>query len=197
MRWVRHLYDWVLSWAQTRYGTPALCLLALAEASVFPIPPDPLLMALSLSRSERAWRYAVFCTIGSVLGGCLGYLIGWGVWDLLAPFFFEHIPGFTPERFAQVKGLFADYGFWTIFAAGFTPIPYKIFTISAGFFMINLPVFIVASLVSRGLRFFILAALIWRYGAPIKEFIDRYFNLITYLVLLAALLVLVVWQGLT
>jgi len=197
MRWVRCLYDWVLSWAQSRYSTPALFLLALVEASVFPVPPDPLLMALTLSRSKHAWRYASFCTVGSVLGGCLGYLIGWGVWDVLGPFFLGHVPGFTPDRFEQVKMLFADYGFWTIFAAGFTPLPYKIFTISAGVFLINLPVFIVASLVSRGLRFFIIAALIWRYGAPIKNFIDRYFNLLTYLVLILALLVLVIWKGLS
>jgi len=197
MRWVRKCYDWVLSWAQTPYGSPALFGLAFAEASFFPIPPDPLLMALSLSRTERSWRYAVLCTAGSVLGGGLGYGIGWGVWDVLASHFYALIPGFTPEGFAQVQGLFERFGFWTIFAAGFTPIPYKLFTIAAGVFHISLPIFLFASLVSRGLRFLLLAGLIWRYGAPIRTFIERYFNLLTYLTLLLLLIAALLWRGLS
>ena len=88
MRLFRKLYDWVLSWAHTPYGAPALFLLALVEASVFPIPPDPLLMALSLSKPSKAIRLALNCTLGSVIGGCIGYLIGWGVWDSLGPYFY-------------------------------------------------------------------------------------------------------------
>jgi membrane protein YqaA with SNARE-associated domain len=194
MRIFRKLYDWVLSWADTPYGAPALFLLALVEASVFPIPPDPLLMALSLSKPSKAIRLAINCTIGSVIGGCIGYLIGWGVWDSLGPYFYAHVPGFSPEKFEQVQSLFALYGFWTIFAAGFTPIPFKIFTIAAGVFTINPLIFIVASLFSRGLRFHILAGLIWRYGAPIKGFIDRYFNLLTYLTLLLMVIALIIWK---
>jgi len=197
MRWLRSLYDWVLSWANTSYGAPALFSLALVEASVFPVPPDPLLMALSLSKQSRAWRFALICSIGSVLGGALGYLIGWGVWDSLAPVFFEHIPGFTPDQFARVQHLFAEYGFWAVFVAGFTPIPYKIFTIAAGVFLINFPIFFVASLCSRGLRFFIIGGLIWRFGAPIKELIDRYFNLLSYLALLLVLIVVLIWSGMS
>ncbi len=196
MRWLRKGYDWVLSWAESPYGPPALFSLSFAEASFFPIPPDPLLMALSLSRTNKAWRYALICSLGSALGGGFGYLLGWGAWDILSGHFYALVPGFTPEGFAQVQALFDRYGFWTIFAAGFTPIPYKLFTLSAGVFQINLPVFLAASLISRGLRFFLLAGLIWRFGAPIKSFIDRYFNLLTYLVLLLALVVLVLWRGL-
>ena len=196
MRWFRSLYDWVLSWANTPYGAPALGLLALAEASFFPVPPDTLLMALSLSKQSRAFRFAMICTAGSVVGGAIGYLIGWGVWDSLAPIFFAHIPGFTPEQFARVQSLFADYGFWAVFVAGFTPIPYKIFTIAAGVFLINFPIFLLASLLSRGLRFVLIAGLIWRFGAPIKAFIDRYFNLLCYLALVLVLVVVLLWKGL-
>jgi len=197
MRWLRSLYDWVLSWADTPYGSPALFALALVEASFFPVPPDPLLMALSLSRQSRALRFAAICTVGSVLGGALGYLIGWGVWDSLGPIFFAHIPGFTAEKFAQVQELFVNYGFWAVFVAGFTPIPYKLFTIAAGVFLINFPIFMVASLCSRGLRFVIIAGLIWRFGTPIKELIDRYFNLLSYLALLLALIVVLLWKGMS
>ena len=196
MRLLKSLYDWVLSWAQTPYGVPALFTLALAEASFFPVPPDPLLMALSLSRNDKALRFAWVCTLGSVLGGCVGYLIGWGLWDAMSNLFFTHIPGFTPETFARVQELFAAYGFWTVFVAGFTPIPYKVFTIAAGVFLINFPVFVVASIFSRGLRFFIIAGLIGRYGVPITGFIDRYFNLLTYLALFICLLALLVWKTL-
>jgi len=195
--WIRKLYDWVLSWADTRYGAPALFVLALCEASFFPVPPDPLLMALSLSRQKRAWRYALLCTLGSVIGGCLGYLIGMSLWDVLGPIFFDYVPKFTPEDFDKVQSLFSEYGFWAVFIAGFTPIPYKIFTIAAGVFLINFPVFVIASCISRGLRFYLIAALIWRFGAPIKDFIDRYFNLLTYLALLLVLVGVLLWKGLT
>ncbi|SHI70671.1 membrane protein YqaA, SNARE-associated domain [Malonomonas rubra DSM 5091] len=193
MKVVRRLYDWVLSWADTPYGVPALFLLAFAEASFFPIPPDVLLIALCLAIPTRSYRFALVATIGSATGGMLGYLIGWGAWDSLSPYFYQYVPGFTEAGFAQVKGLFDQYDFWTIFAAGFTPIPYKIFTISAGAFQINLPVFALASVVSRGLRFFLIAALFYYLGRPARDFIEKYFNLLTilFLVLLVAVLVLI------
>lgn len=188
MRSVRRLYDWVLSWAETPYGIPALALLAFAEASFFPIPPDVLLIALSLSLPQNAFRFALVATLGSTLGGVLGYAIGLGLWEAVSPFFFHYIPGFTPEGFQQVKGFFEQYDFWTIFAAGFTPIPYKIFTIAAGAFQINFPIFCVASLVSRGLRFFLVAALFYRFGRPAKMLIDKYFNLLTIIFLILLVL---------
>jgi membrane protein YqaA with SNARE-associated domain len=183
MQLIRKLYDWVLHWAETPYGGPALFLLALIESSVFPVPPDVLLIALCISLPTRAWRFALLASAGSVLGGLLGYGIGWGAWPLVDSFFFSYIPGFTPHVFAKVQALFAEYGFWVVFTAGFTPIPYKVITIGSGVFQVNLVVFLIASLVSRSLRFFLVAWLLYRFGPSMREFIDRYFNLLSVLFL--------------
>lgn len=177
---MRRLYDWVLHWADTRYGAPALFLLALAESSFFPIPPDPLLVALCLGAPALSLRFAANCTAASVLGGVVGYGIGAGAWHLLQDWFFAYVPGVGPEAFARVQALYARYDFWAVFLAGLTPIPYKVFTLAAGVFSIDFPVFVLASFLSRGLRFFVLAALIYRFGVPIKSFIDRYFNLLAW-----------------
>jgi membrane protein YqaA with SNARE-associated domain len=179
MRLVRRLYDWVLHWAETPYGGPALFLLALVESSIFPVPPDVLLIALCIALPSRAWRFALLASAGSVLGGLIGYGIGWGAWSFVDTFFFDYIPGFTPAVFERVQGLFAEYDFWVVFTAGFTPIPYKVITIGSGVFNINLLVFFVASLVSRSLRFFLVAWLLHRYGTGMRDFIDRYFNLLS------------------
>ncbi len=179
MRLIRKLYDWVLHWAETPYGGPALFLLALIESSVFPVPPDVLLIALCLALPKRAWRFALLASVGSVLGGLLGYAIGWGAWPLVNTFFYQYIPGFSPELFIRVQNLFAEYGFWVVFTAGFTPIPYKVITIGSGVFQINLMIFMLASLVSRSLRFFLVAWLLRRFGPGMRDLIDRYFNLLT------------------
>ena len=179
MRLVRSLYDWVLHWAETPYGGPALFLLALVESSIFPVPPDVLLIALCIALPSRAWRFALLASAGSVLGGLIGYGIGWGAWSFVDTFFFDYIPGFTPAVFERVQGLFAEYDFWVVFTAGFTPIPYKVITIGSGVFNINLPVFLVASVISRSLRFFLVAWLLHRYGSGMRDFIDRYFNLLS------------------
>lgn len=181
----RKLYDWVLSWANSSYGAVALFVLSFAEASFFPIPPDPLLIALILGVQRKAFRYALNCTLASVLGAAAGYLIGHYIWwsspgnfSSLANFFFDIIPGFTHELFYKVQGMFEQWDFWVIFTAGFTPIPFKVFTISAGAFNISVIMLVVASLISRGARFFLVAWLIWKYGESIKAFIDKYFNLL-------------------
>ncbi len=183
MKLLRRLYDWVLHWAETPYGAPALFVLTFAEASFFPIPPDPLLIALVLGAQSKAFRFAANCTIASVLGALLGYGIGYFVWwdgpgifSPVALFFFDHVPGFTVNMFRYIQGLFETWNFWIIFTAGFTPIPYKVFTVSGGAFDVNLPMFVLASVVSRGARFFLVAFLIWKFGGPIKGFIDRHFN---------------------
>ncbi|NPU84997.1 MAG: DedA family protein [Syntrophaceae bacterium] len=183
MKLLRRLYDWVLHWADTPYGAPALFVLSFAEASFFPIPPDPLLIALVLGAQSKAFRFAAICTMASVLGALLGYGIGYFVWwdgpgvfSPVALFFFDNVPGFTVNLFRYIQGLFETWNFWIIFTAGFTPIPYKVFTVSGGAFDVNLPMFLVASVVSRGARFFLVALLIWRFGVPIKGFIDRHFN---------------------
>jgi membrane protein YqaA with SNARE-associated domain len=175
---VRRLYDWVLHWAETPYGEPALGALAAAESSFFPIPPDPLLIALCLGAAKKSLRFAAVATGASVIGGIIGYGIGAMSWDLMGGFFFDHVPGVSPEAFERVRALFLRWDFWAVFFAGLTPIPYKVFTLSSGVFGVNFPVFVLASFLSRGLRFFIVAGLIYRFGQPIAGFIDRYFNLL-------------------
>jgi membrane protein YqaA with SNARE-associated domain len=170
----------VLHWADTPYGLQALAVLCFAESSVFPIPPDPLLIALCLGAAGRSLRVAAVATIASVLGGIVGYGIGVFVWGSASGFFFDFVPGVTPEAFAKVQGYYDRWDFWAVFMAGLTPLPYKVFTISAGVFSINFPVFVMASVLSRGLRFFLVAGLIYRYGQSIGSFIDRYFNILTW-----------------
>jgi len=179
MKIIRRLYDWVLHWAVTPYGTLALFCLAFAESSFFPIPPDVLLLALCIATPRLSFRYALLTSIGSVLGGMLGYGIGHGLWGAVSDYFFRYVPGFTEAVFAKVQILFATYDFWTVFTAGFTPIPYKVITIGAGVFEINFIVFVFASIIGRSLRFFLVAGLIYRYGTAVRDFIEKYFNLLT------------------
>ena len=178
MKWVRNLYDWVLSWAETPYGGVALFLLAVAESSFFPIPPDVLLVALCVGKREHALRFAAICSAGSVIGGMIGYGIGWGAWGVVDQLFYDYIPGFTEAKFNSVGGLYEQYNFWVVFIAAFTPIPYKVITIAAGVFHISFPMFVVASLVGRAARFYLVAGLLYHYGEPIKGFIDKWFNLL-------------------
>jgi membrane protein YqaA with SNARE-associated domain len=183
MKLFRRLYDWVLHWADTPYGTPALAVLAFSESSFFPIPVDPLLMALSLSKPRRALFYAAVCSACSVIGGLFGYLIGYAAWNVVGDFFFNYLRpiGFTPENFATVQSKYDANAFIAVFAAGFTPIPYKVFTVAAGVFSISFGPFVLASVLSRSARFFTVAGLIYIFGPTIKRFIDRYFNLLTIL----------------
>ncbi|MCD4763564.1 MAG: DedA family protein [Desulfobacterales bacterium] len=183
---LRRLYSWVLHWAETPYGSWALFLLALSESSFFPVPPDVLLIALAVSIPKKSFKYALICTAGSLIGGCLGYLIGWQfmitVGEKIIQFY-----GLT-HKMQYIKDLYMQYDAWAIGIAGFTPIPYKVFTISAGAFDINFTVFIIASAISRAARFFLVAWLIYLFGPKIKTFIDKYFNIlaITFVVLLIA-----------
>jgi membrane protein YqaA with SNARE-associated domain len=177
----RRLYDWVLHWAWTPYGAPALFILAFAESSFFPVPPDVLILPLCLSKPDKSFKFAVFTSIGSIIGGICGYIIGFWLWDLTSAFFFNYIPGFNPEKFQLVQDLFFQYDFWIIFVAGFSPIPYKIFTIGAGVFKVNFLMFFAASAVSRSLRFFLVAGLVYFFGISIRNFIDKYFNFLTWI----------------
>lgn len=174
---VRRLYDWVLSWAETPYGVLALFLIAVAESSFFPIPPDVLLIALALSVPTKAFRFAMWCTIGSVVGGVLGYYLGFALWNSVEPLLIPKV--FSAEKFAEVTGLYDEYGIPVVFAAGFTPIPYKVFTVAGGVAHINFIAFVLTSIVGRGARFYLVAAVIRRYGKQAKELIDKYFNLLT------------------
>lgn len=187
MKFLRKLYDWVLHWADTPYGPLALLLLALAESSFFPVPPDPLLIALCLGAIKRSWRFAFYASVASLIGGVIGYLIGYGIWESVDSFFFKYIPGFTESLFQKVMINYRNYGFWYVFSAGFTPIPYKVFTIASGVFKLNFFIFLIASALSRSLRFFLVAALFRKFGPGIKSFIDRYFNLLAILFFLLLL----------
>lgn len=183
MNIIKRLYDWMLSWGDSKWGALALFLFAMAEASFFPIPPDVLLIALCIGATSKSFRFGAICLAGSIIGAIIGYGIGYFLWQspsgeytALAQFFLNHV--FSLEAFQEVKALYDQYNFWIVFTAGFTPLPYKLFTISGGLFHIDFVMFIIASIVSRGLRFFLIAALIWKFGKPIKTFIDKYFNIL-------------------
>jgi len=185
------LYDWTLSWADTKWGPAALGVLAFTESSFFPIPPDPLLMALALGKPKRSFHFASLCTIASVAGGLFGYFIGYYLWEAVAQFFFQYVPGFTQKNFLYVQGKYQQNAFLAIFAAAFTPIPFKVFTVASGVFQTGAAVLVAASTLGRGMRFFGVAALLRWLGPPAKHFIDRYFNLLT--VIFFVLLVLGFW----
>lgn len=175
---VKRLYDWVLHWAETPYGVPVLGCLAFIESVFFPVPPDVLLIALVLGSRARWFRLALVCSLASVVGGLVGYSVGYALWGAVSSLFFSYVPGFSPARFERVQALYEQWNFWIVFTAGFTPIPYKLITVSAGVFKVNVVMFAIASAVSRSARFFLVAWLLQRYGAPIKDFIDRRFNLL-------------------
>jgi len=170
----RRLYDWVLHWADTPYGAPALFLLSFAESSFFPIPPDVLLIALVLGGRRRWFKFAAICTAGSVAGGIAGYGIGIGLMDTLGQ---RIIVLYHAEEYYQtVTRWYETYDYWIVFIAAFTPIPYKVFTIASGAFHMNLVAFCAVSAAGRGARFFMVAVLLYAFGAPMKRFIDRYFD---------------------
>lgn len=174
---LREAYEWMLSWADSPHAIPALFGLAVAESSCFPLPPDILLIALTLGHPSQGLLFAAVTTAGSVLGGMLGYLIGWvGGRPLLRWWVGE-------ARMARLHALFQRYEAWAILVAAFTPIPYKVFTIGAGALYVNLGIFVVASIVGRGARFFLVAGTLQLAGAQMQGLIERYFDLFTILLL--------------
>jgi len=179
MRWLRRLYDWVLHWADTPYAAPALFLLAFSESSFCPVPPDVLLIALVMGARRRWFQYALLCTIASILGGLTGYGIGYWLMDTVG----QRIIAFyhAQEYYRQVMEWYSRYDYWIVFIAALTPIPYKVFTIASGAFHMNIPGFMVISMLGRGMRFFLVAGLLFWFGPPIQRFIDRYFNLLSFL----------------
>ncbi len=175
MNWIHEIKDWMLSWSQTDNAVTALFLIAFAESSFFPIPPDILLIVMALNSPDHALFYALICTLGSAAGGALGYGIGIvGGRPILKRFV-------SDEKVRMVHSYFEKYEAWAIGIAGFTPIPYKLFTISAGVFYIDFIKFVLVSFFSRGARFFLVAGLIALYGEIITKFIEKYFNLLSIL----------------
>jgi membrane protein YqaA with SNARE-associated domain len=205
MRWLKRLYDWVMHWAETPYGTPALCILAFAESSFFPVPPDVLLIALALSIPRRAWFYASVCTAASAVGGLFGYLIGWQMLDLVARPILEfygaplqdgQIVVRVTGREVNLTAWYQQYDAWIVFVAALTPIPYKVITISAGLCRVSIPVFILTSVAGRAMRFFAVGGLIRLWGEPAKEFIDKYFDWLAIafvILLIGGFLVIKLW----
>jgi membrane protein YqaA with SNARE-associated domain len=184
--WIRRLYDWVLGWAESPYGSAALFVLAFVEASFFLVPPDVLLIALCVGQPKRSLYFAAICTAGSVLGGIFGYLIGYQLFELIGqPIIDFYNAG---EAFQRVGDLYAANLVLALGTAGFTPIPYKVFTIAAGAFAVPFVLFVVVSAVSRGARFFLVSGLIRIWGPQIRDFIDRYFNVLTVVFVVALVL---------
>jgi len=174
MRLFSSLYKRVMVWSRHRHAPRYLAGLSFAESSFFPIPPDVMLAPMALAAPSRAWRFAVLTTIASVVGGLFGYLIGVFAFELVEPVL--HNAGYY-AKYMQARDWFSEWGFWAIFMAGFSPIPYKVFTITAGAISMALIPFILASLIGRGARFFLVAALmVWggeRMEDTIKQYIDR------------------------
>lgn len=180
------LYQWTLSLAESRHAPWALGLIAFAESSFFPIPPDTILVPMSIARPNRAFLYALICTLGSVAGALLGYAIGALLYQTIGHWLID-LYGYGP-KVAEVRTLYARWGWAIILIKGVTPIPFKIVTITSGLLAYSLPLFIVLSLITRGARFFILAALLNQYGAPINALLEKYFGI--FLALLGGAIVL-------
>lgn len=189
--WVRQIYDRCLLWVQSPSGVWALFLIAVAESSFFPIPPDVFLMILCIAVPPKSFRYAAICSVGSVLGGMIGYGLGMGFMDTIGVKILAWYG--LQDKYEVVQSLYRQYDALAVGAAGFTPLPYKLFTITAGAFKINFVTFSFVSLLSRSARFFLVAAFIYKFGAPVRQFIERYFNLLTivfFILLLGGFLVI-------
>ena len=178
---LRRFYDWMVRLAESPKATWAMGAVSFAESSFFPLPPDIMLVPMSVARPDKAWFYATVCTLTSVAGGVAGYLIGWLLYDslgkwLIQAYGYEH-------GVEQFRALYAQYGHWIILLKGLTPIPYKIVTITSGFAGYDLFWFVVLSLITRGGRFFILAGILNYFGEPLRAFIERRLGLVTILFL--------------
>ncbi|MBU2638517.1 MAG: VTT domain-containing protein [Nanoarchaeota archaeon] len=174
---LRRIYDWVISWAYSKYSSYALFFLAFCESFFFPVPPDVLLMSLSISRPKKAWFYAFISSLGSVIGAFGGFLIGYLFFETIGASIINGL-GYGPE-FIRVGTMYKDNAFFAITTAAFTPIPFKVFTIAAGVWKVSLSTLFLASLIGRSGRFFLVGGLIYFFGPRIKTFIDKYFNLLT------------------
>ena len=174
---IDRLYSRTLAMAAHRHAMLAMALISFAESSFLPLPPDFLLVPMTLAQPRRAWLIATVCTVTSVLGGYVGYAIGYFVFDALGRPLFEFYH--MMDKYEAFKAAFAEWGAWIIVIKGLTPIPFKLVTIASGAAKFDLLTFTMASLVSRSLRFFLLAALLWRFGDPIRDFIERRLMLVT------------------
>ncbi|NVK46507.1 MAG: DedA family protein [Rhodobacteraceae bacterium] len=173
---IRRLYNWTMSLAESPHALWALAVVAFIESSVFPIPPDILMIPLIVARPREAFKIAGIATVASVLGGMLGYWIGYGAFETLGRPVLEFYG--KDAYFDDFALKYNEYGAWAVLIAGVTPFPYKVITIMSGATQLSLPVFIVASITARAIRFFVVAALLWKFGDPIRDFIERRLGLV-------------------
>lgn len=171
---IRSMYDWALRQAEGPYASFVLFAIAFAESSFFPIPPDVLLLPMALANREKAWRYAAICTLASVLGGLLGYAIGAYLYDTLGQWIITTYH--MQDAFQRFHDEFNKWGVYVILAKGLTPIPFKLVTIASGVAALPLVPFVLASIVTRALRFYLVAGLAWKFGEPVRTFIEKYLN---------------------
>ncbi|MBA3814312.1 MAG: DedA family protein [Alphaproteobacteria bacterium] len=174
---LHRIYAWILSFANHPYAIWILGAVSFAESSFFPIPPDPLYIAMLLARREKTWQLAAICTLSSVVGGWLGYWIGYGLYETLGELILQTYG--LQSAFERFQDSFNEWGFWIVALKGLTPIPYKVVTIACGVTGLDFTTFTFASLLARGFRFFMLATLFWYCGPSIKEYIDKNLTLVT------------------
>jgi membrane protein YqaA with SNARE-associated domain len=186
---LRKLYDWVMGLAGSRHAPSALFAVSFAESSFFPVPPDVILVPMALAKPQAAWRYAAICTVASVLGGIVGYLIGALLFDTVGQWLIG-IYGLG-GKMEDARRLYDQYGAWFILIKGVTPIPYKLVTIVSGVLHYNFALFVLLSLITRGARFFLLAALLNRFGDQARALLDRHFGL--FMVVIVVFIVLGFW----
>ncbi len=182
---LRRLYNWTISLAESPYALWALAVVAFVESSVFPIPPDVIMIPMIIARPSKAFLIAMVAMMASVMGALLGYYIGAGLFDVVGKPILEFY-GKT-DAAAQFSQRFKDYGAWAVLIAGITPFPFKVITIMSGWTGLNLTIFIVSAIIARGLRFFIIAGLLWKFGTPIRDFIERRLGLVFILFLILLL----------
>ncbi|WGH78489.1 YqaA family protein [Jannaschia ovalis] len=182
---LRRLYDWTLHWAGHRHAIWVLAAISFIESSVFPIPPDVLLIPMVLAAPQRAFWIALVCTVSSVAGALLGYGIGYFAWEALGEPILTALG--KADSFDGFRDRYNAWGAWAVLIAGITPFPFKVITILSGTTGLSLPVFVVSSIVARGLRFFIVAGLLWKFGPPMRDFIERRLGLMFSLALAALL----------
>ena len=168
---IKRLYDWTMGLANTPHALWALAVVAFLESSIFPIPPDVLMIPMIIARPSRAFVIAGVALAASVLGGMFGYYIGWGMFETVGRPVLEFYG--KDADFDDFATRYNEWGAWAVLIAGVTPFPYKVITILSGATGLNFGVFMVASVIARGLRFFIVATLLWKFGAPIRDFIER------------------------
>lgn len=178
-RAIRRTYDWTVHWSKTKQAPQALFFVAMIEASIFPIPPDVLLIAMVIGDRKRWWRTALICTVGSVVGAMIGYGIGWGLYEAIGKpvVEFYHLQ----DTVSLVGAKYEANAFITVLTAAFTPIPFKVITIAAGLFKISFPVLVIGSILGRAGRFFLIAGLLRLFGEKISAFIEKYFDLLSLL----------------